>query len=196
MIAGEIAVENAGREPFQGTDLRAMVDNAPKGGLPAAGHGARLVTDRATAQRLADFLTESLDEQDVVVAAFGSGGGRWTTAVYFSGRPNEAATRALVALEMGAELANALVFERVGGINQGLGGGKPRGPRPGRGRPASWCMGGMTGRACAPIASASRSKPRSPSAPAITAPRAAACWRWIIWRSGSTQNPPQPSPFQ
>ena len=104
-------MENAGREPFQGTDLRAMVDNAPKGGLPAAGYSARLVTDRVTAQRLADFFTESLD--DVVVAAFESGGGQWTTAVYFSGRPNETATRALVALEMGAELANALVFERV-----------------------------------------------------------------------------------
>ena len=90
-----------------------MVDNAPKDGLPAAGHSARLVTDRATAQRLADFLTESLDEQDVVVATFESDGGRWTTAVYFSGWPNEAATRALVALEMGAELANALVFERI-----------------------------------------------------------------------------------
>ncbi len=89
-----------------------MVDNAPKYGT-AAGHSTRLVTDRATAQRLADFLTESLDEQNVVVAAFESDAGQWTAAVYFSAPPNETAIRALVALEMGAELANALVFERV-----------------------------------------------------------------------------------
>jgi ribosomal protein L11 methyltransferase len=86
-----------------------MVDNAPA----TAAHTARLVTDRETAQRLADFLTESLAEQDVVVAAFESDGGQWTTAVYFSASPNKTAIRALVALELGAELANALVFERV-----------------------------------------------------------------------------------
>src|SRR5688500_8060672 len=85
-----------------------MVDNAA-----ATSHSARLVTDRATAQRLADFLTESLDEQDVVVAAFESDGGQWTTAIYFPGPPNQTAIRALVALEIGAEPANALVFERV-----------------------------------------------------------------------------------
>jgi len=86
-----------------------MVDNAPA----TAGHTARLTTDRATAQRLADFLTESLDEQDVAVAAFESGGGAWSTAIYFSKPPNQTATRALVALEVGAGLANTLVFERV-----------------------------------------------------------------------------------
>ena len=86
-----------------------MVDNAPA----TVGHSARLVTDRATAQRLAEFLTETLDEQDVVVAAFESDGGKWTTAIYFSDPPNETATRALIALELGPEPANALVFERV-----------------------------------------------------------------------------------
>ena len=74
---------------------------------------ARLAADRATAQRLADFLTETLDEQDVVVAAFESADGRWTTAIYFSAPPNETAVRALVALDVGAEAANAVVFERV-----------------------------------------------------------------------------------
>jgi ribosomal protein L11 methyltransferase len=86
-----------------------MVDSAP----PAAGHSARLTADRATAQRLADVLTESLDEQDVVVAAFESDNGRWTAAIHFSAPPNETAIRALVALEVGPELANTLVFERV-----------------------------------------------------------------------------------
>jgi ribosomal protein L11 methyltransferase len=86
-----------------------MVDNAP----PAAGHSARLTTDRATAQRLADVLTESLDEPDVVVAAFEADDGRWTAAIHFSAPPNETAIRALVALEVGPELANTLVFERI-----------------------------------------------------------------------------------
>jgi ribosomal protein L11 methyltransferase len=86
-----------------------MVDNAP----PAAGHSAWLTTDRATAQRLADALTEHLDEQDVVVAVFEADAGRWTAAIHFSAPPNETAIRALVALEVGPELANALVFERV-----------------------------------------------------------------------------------
>jgi ribosomal protein L11 methyltransferase len=77
------------------------------------GHSARLASDRATAQRLADFLIESLDERDVAVAAFETAGGGWTMAVYFSAPPNETALRALVALEAGAEVANALVFERI-----------------------------------------------------------------------------------
>ena len=42
----------------------------------------------------------------------------------------------------------------------------------------------MTARGSAPTASASRSRRRSPSAPAITAPRAAASWRSTIWSSG------------
>jgi len=86
-----------------------MVDNAPS----TAGHSAWLTADRATAQRLADALTERFDEQDVVVAAFEADGDRWTTAIYFSAPPNETAIRALVALEAGAELANALIFERT-----------------------------------------------------------------------------------
>ena len=86
-----------------------MADN----GLTATSYSARLVADRTTAQGLADFLTESLDEHDVVVAAFESDGGNWTTAVYFSEPPNETALRALVALELGAEPANALVFARL-----------------------------------------------------------------------------------
>ncbi len=86
-----------------------MVDNAPT--TPA--QTVRLVTDRATAERLASFLTEALDEQQVVTAAFESAEGSWTMAVYFSGPPNQTALRALVALEAGSEAANALIFEQV-----------------------------------------------------------------------------------
>jgi ribosomal protein L11 methyltransferase len=94
---------------FSPVGFQIMVDNAP----PATGHSARLITDRANAQRLADLLTESLDEQAVAVAAFESDGGEWTTAIYFAAAPNETAIRALVALEAGPDLANTLVFERI-----------------------------------------------------------------------------------
>jgi len=90
-----------------------MVDNGAENKVMTAGHSARLVTDRVTAQRLADVLTESLDEQEVVVSAFESEDGHWTTAIHFPAAPNETAIRALVALEAGAELANTLVFERI-----------------------------------------------------------------------------------
>ena len=49
---------------------------------------------------------------------------------------------------------------------------------------ASSCTARMTAPASGPTTSASRSRRRSPSAPATTAPRAAACWRSTIWRSG------------
>jgi ribosomal protein L11 methyltransferase len=86
-----------------------VVDNP----LPAASHCARLATDRASAQRLSDFLTETLDADEMAVAAFESAGGQWTVAIYFSAPPNEIAIRALVGLDAGAEAANALIFERV-----------------------------------------------------------------------------------
>jgi ribosomal protein L11 methyltransferase len=95
----------ARKEPIS----RPMVDNAPT--TPA--QTVRLVTDRTTAERLASFLTEALDEQEVVTAAFESAEGSWTMAVYFSDPPNQTALRALVALEAGAEAANALIFEQV-----------------------------------------------------------------------------------
>ena len=46
---------------------------------------------------------------------------------------------------------------------------------------ASSCTAPMTAPASSSTISASRSKPRSLSVPAITAPRAAACWRSTIW---------------
>jgi ribosomal protein L11 methyltransferase len=87
----------------------AVVDNP----LPAASHCARVAADRAGAQHLADFLTESLDGDETAVAAFESAGGQWTVAIYFAAPPNETAVRALVGLGAGADAANALTFERV-----------------------------------------------------------------------------------
>ena len=87
-----------------------MVDNTA-----APAHTARLAIDRATALRLADSLTENLGEQGVVTAAFEEADGTWSLGVYFPEAPNKTALRALVALEAGAEAANALIFEQVEG---------------------------------------------------------------------------------
>lgn len=98
-----------------------MVDKLPKSAsqpatkpvLAPPGHAAWLTTDRATAQRLADVLAENLQEEDVAVSSFEVEDGNWSMAIHFSRPPNQTALRALVALEAGAALANALVFDRI-----------------------------------------------------------------------------------
>jgi len=87
-----------------------MVDNPP---LPGATHLARLAMDQAAARRLGDVLAESLEDQGVATAAYEGPDGRWTLAIHFPEPPNETAVRALVALATDAELANALVFEKI-----------------------------------------------------------------------------------
>ena len=86
-----------------------MSDGAPS----SLSHTATLATDRATAQRLADELGETIDTGDFVIAAFEVAEGSWALALHFQQPPNETAVRALIALHAGAEAANALAFERV-----------------------------------------------------------------------------------
>ena len=120
--------------------------------------------------------------RDAVCAAFEGDDGRWQVAVHFSAPPDEQAVRALVALAAGDEAAAALHVRA--GRRRRLGRAKAW-PACGRCAPAaSSCTARMTAPASNPTTSASRSRRRSPSAPATTAPRAAACWRSTIWRSG------------
>ena len=134
---------------------------------------ARLACDEPTARRLAAYLGESLDA-DAVCAAFEGDGGRWQVAVHFSAPPDEQAVRALVALAAGEEAAAGARFEPVADadwVAQSLAGLPP--VRAGR-----FLVHGAHDRArVSPMTSASKSRRRSPSAPATTAPRAAACWR-------------------
>src|SRR6185369_5767375 len=73
---------------------------------------ARFAISAAMAQRTLGDLTEALDDADTVVSAFEDARG-WSIAIHFGRAPNEAATRAVVGLVVGAEAANALAFETV-----------------------------------------------------------------------------------
>jgi ribosomal protein L11 methyltransferase len=87
-----------------------MVENPPR---PDATHVARLAADQSTVRRLGDVLAESFEDQGIATAAYERPDGRWTLAIHFSGRPNETAVRAFIALAAGAKLANALVFDTL-----------------------------------------------------------------------------------
>jgi ribosomal protein L11 methyltransferase len=74
---------------------------------------ARLSTDAATARRIGDALTETFDGEQVATSAFEQPDGRWSLAVHFRDRPDEAAVRALVEAAAGAGAAQALAFETL-----------------------------------------------------------------------------------
>ena len=142
---------------------------------------ARLACDQPTAWRLAAYPGESLDPEATACAAFEDDDGQWQLAVHFHERPDEASSRALVALAAGEAAAAALTIEPVAAadwVKQSLAGLNP--VRAGR----FIVHAPMTAPVSSPTTSASRSKPRSPSAPATTAPRAAACWRSTACQSG------------
>ena len=87
---------------------------------------ARLACDQPTAERLAAYLGESLD--NAICAAFEDDGGQWRLSVHFPAPPNEAALRAQVALAAGEAAAAALSIERVEDIDwvaQSLAGLRP-----------------------------------------------------------------------
>jgi ribosomal protein L11 methyltransferase len=72
---------------------------------------ARLPCDEQTARRLAAFLGESLDTENVVCAAFVGDDGRWHVAIHFRGAPHEAQLRALVKVAAGEVAAHSLTIE-------------------------------------------------------------------------------------
>src|SRR6266498_680837 len=79
--------------------------------IDAATVVARLVSDAATARKIADALSENPDQ--FAVSAFVEGARRWSLAIHFRDRPDEAAVRALVASAAGAAAARALTFETL-----------------------------------------------------------------------------------
>jgi ribosomal protein L11 methyltransferase len=74
---------------------------------------ARLATDVLTARKVANALGELFDADEIAASAFEEADGRWSLALHFRDRPDEAATRALVAAMAGAAIADALVFETL-----------------------------------------------------------------------------------
>jgi ribosomal protein L11 methyltransferase len=80
---------------------------------PAATVAARLSSDAATTQRVAEALGERFDPDALAVSAFEEPDGRWSLVLHFRDRPDEAAVRGQVAAVAGAAAADALVFETL-----------------------------------------------------------------------------------
>src|SRR6516162_3806147 len=80
---------------------------------PIATVVARLSSDASTAQKIADALAESLEAEQFAASAFEETPGRWSLAIHFRQRPDEAAVRALIASAAGRAAAHALVFETL-----------------------------------------------------------------------------------
>ena len=80
---------------------------------PIATTVARLSTDAAKVQTISGALAESFDPDAVAISSFEEANGRWSLALHFRDRPNEAAVRALVAAVAGAAAADALVLETL-----------------------------------------------------------------------------------
>ena len=77
-------------------------------------HRATLaIGDEATARRVSDLLTETLDQGKAAVGAFEGPGGRWDVTFYFADAPDETAIRELVALAAGDEAARSVRFDTV-----------------------------------------------------------------------------------
>ncbi|MGA2994953.1 50S ribosomal protein L11 methyltransferase [Bradyrhizobium sp.] len=77
-------------------------------------HRATLaIGDEATARRVSDLLTESLDAGEAAVAAFEGPTGRWDVTLHFGDAPVEARIRELVRLAGGDEVARSVKFDVV-----------------------------------------------------------------------------------
>jgi ribosomal protein L11 methyltransferase len=90
-------------------DLKLMPE-APRSSATVV---ARLSSDAATAQNIADALADSLAADEVAASAFEDASGRWSLAIYFREPPDAAAVRALIASLAGAAAAQALCFETL-----------------------------------------------------------------------------------
>ena len=80
---------------------------------PIATVVARLSSDASTAQKIADALAESFEAEQFATSAFEEAPGRWSLAIHFRQRPDEAAVRALIASAVGTSAAHALTFETL-----------------------------------------------------------------------------------
>jgi ribosomal protein L11 methyltransferase len=77
-------------------------------------HRATLaIGDEKAARRIADLLTEALDDGEAAVAAFAGPTGRWDITLHFADSPDQATIRELVALAAGEDAAQAVQFDTV-----------------------------------------------------------------------------------
>ncbi|MCX7310439.1 MAG: 50S ribosomal protein L11 methyltransferase [Hyphomicrobiales bacterium] len=74
---------------------------------------ARLSADEASARRIADLLSESLDPSETVCAAFEQPGGRWQVDVHFRTRPDPADLRGMIAAACGDAFADSVTLRKI-----------------------------------------------------------------------------------
>src|SRR5260370_23105305 len=93
---------------------------------------ARLSSDAATVQKIAEALAGSPLAEEIAVAAFEDASGRWSLAVHFRRHPDETSVRALIASAAGAAAARALTVATASPPHWGD--RSPRRPGPGPAR--------------------------------------------------------------
>ncbi len=71
------------------------------------------LNDEADANRAANLLAESFDNNEAAVAAFERPDGAWDVTVYFAAQPDPEAVRSLVALACGEDAARTVTFDTV-----------------------------------------------------------------------------------
>ena len=130
------------------------------------------IGDEQAAKRVVDPLTEVFFEDQAAIAAFERPDGRWDVTMHFADPPDQALVRERVTNATSAEIAQGIAFDTVEAKDWVKASLEDLVPVP-AGR---FVVHGQHDRnGCRPTSSASRSRRRWRSAPATTAPRAAAC---------------------
>src|SRR5437867_2645472 len=80
---------------------------------PIATGVARLPRDASPAQKMPDPLPESFEPEQSATPPSEKQPDRWSLAIHFRRRPDEAAVRALIASAVGTSAAHALTFETL-----------------------------------------------------------------------------------
>ena len=74
---------------------------------------ARLTADETSARRIADLMSETLDPNEVVCAAFERPDKKWQVDLHFGERPETARLREMISLAANDKLAKCLTVEKV-----------------------------------------------------------------------------------
>jgi ribosomal protein L11 methyltransferase len=79
----------------------------------AASTVARLSGDATAVENISNAFADDFEAAGLAISAFEQPDGRWSLALYFRDRPDEASVRARVACAAGTEAARALAFETL-----------------------------------------------------------------------------------
>jgi ribosomal protein L11 methyltransferase len=80
---------------------------------PPTSRATFAIGDEPSARRVVDLLNESLDDEQVAVAAFERPDDRWDISIHFAEAPDQASIRELVRLAAGDDIARHITFDTV-----------------------------------------------------------------------------------